>query len=434
MIRDLGKTPGLARFSGHVSEMYQSGSGHRSPTGSGGAGLERLVRVMEGTTMTWKAIGQPVVRQQRGRWVVRVDGLDTETGTMRPRQLGTFPSQRAAQTAARTALVEGRSQIERGTVAWLVGRWVASRTDLSQKGREQYEWALPHITAGLGAVRLDQLDRDDVARWLQDMAGAGRLGRRSITICRTVLRAALNDGVDEGLLRRNPAARVPMPRDIAKPPKVRETDAWDAAQVTSFLTAVAPHRLAGPMQLAVLYGLRRSELLALRWDDIDFAAATVVIDEGLVATNTGAVWTDGKTTRSRRTIPVDRHTATLLQAHRKTQLTERLAAGVLWADQDLVVTTRHGRPLVPRNFNHTLERIITTAGLPRLTSHGLRHTAATHMVRNATDVGELRAIADVLGHSPDMLMRIYAHTLPESLRAVTDKIGHRAASGDVVVD
>ena len=65
--------------------------------------------------------------------------------------------------------------------------------------------------------------------------------------------------------------------------------------------------------------------------------------------------------------------------------------------------------------------------MPRLTSHGLRHTAATHMVRQATDLGELRAVADILGHSPDMLMRTYAHALPDSLRAVSDRIGGRVA-------
>ena len=69
-----------------------------------------------------------------------------------------------------------------------------------------------------------------------------------------------------------------------------------------------------------------------------------------------------------------------------------------------------------RNLDRALERIVREAGVTRLTSHGLRHTAATHMVRHAHDLGELRGIADILGHSPEMLMRIYAHTVPESLR------------------
>jgi integrase len=165
--------------------------------------------------------------------------------------------------------------------------------------------------------------------------------------------------------------------------------------------------------------------LALKWDDIDVVAGSVTIDEGLVATNSGPVWTDTKNRRSRRTIPVDSHTMGRLGTHRRAQLVERLAAGENWQDHDLVVATRFGTPVVPRNYNHTLDRLLAGSGLPRLTTHGLRHTAATLMVANATDVGELRAIADVLGHSPDMLMKIYAHTMPDSLKAVSDKIGVR---------
>ena len=92
-----------------------------------------------------------------------------------------------------------------------------------------------------------------------------------------------------------------------------------------------------------------------------------------------------------------------------------------------MVSSKTGTPVSPGNFDQTLERLVARAGVPRLTSHGLRHTAATHMVRQAADAGELRAVADVLGHSPDMLMKTYAHALPDSIRAVADRIAARAA-------
>ena len=69
--------------------------------------------------------------------------------------------------------------------------------------------------------------------------------------------------------------------------------------------------------------------------------------------------------------------------------------------------------MLPRSYDRALAVIVDKAELPRLTSHGLRHTAATHMVQSANDVGELRAIADILGHSPEILMNIYAHALPQ---------------------
>lgn len=374
--------------------------------------------------MAWKATGQPTVRKQRDKWVVRVDGIDTTTGKHRPRQLGTYASQRSANAAARSMKTEDRST-ERGTVSWLVRRYVASRTDITVKARQQYEWAIPHIENGLGAIQLSRLDREDVATWIDALAAGGKLGRRSIQICRTVLRAALSEAVDEGLIPRSPAARVGLPRTVAKEAKPKDAVAWDAADVDRFLEATAEHRWAVAFRLGALFGLRRSEVLALRWDDVDVEAKSLRIDESLVATNEGAAWSNAKNERSRRVIPLDDDTVRALTRRRAEQAAERLAAGSEWEDNDLIIATRTGRLVLPRSYDRALATIVDNTGLPRLTSHGLRHTAATHMVQGARDVGELRAIADLLGHSPEMLMNTYAHVLPQSQTAVVDRISRR---------
>ncbi len=377
--------------------------------------------------MGWKATGQPTVRKQRDRWVVRLDGIDTTTGKHRPRQLGTYGSERAARTAASAFAADGAEGGGRGTVGWVVDRWVAAKTDITEKSQMQNRWAGGHIGTALGAVRLDQLDREDIGVWYEQMAVGGLLNKRSITIIRRVLRAALEDAVDEGLIRRNPAARVPVPKKVTKPERPREVDAWDEEQIRRFLVTIDGHRWGGPIRLSTLYGLRRSELLGLMWDDINLEARTVRVNKALVEVEGRPVWTEGKNERSRRTFGIDADTAARLEAHRENQLEERLAAGSDWDDQNMVLSTQTGNRLSPGNFDQTLERLVTKAGVPRLTSHGLRHTAATHMVRQATDLGELRAVADILGHSPDMLMRTYAHALPDSLRAVSDRIGQRVA-------
>lgn len=371
--------------------------------------------------MAWKATGQPTVRKQRDKWVVRVDGIDTVTGKHRPRQVGTYPSQRSATTAARSMKADDRST-ERGTVSWLVRRYVAGRTDITEKAQQQYEWAIPHIENGLGAIPLATLDRADVARWIDALAAGGRLSKRSVQICRTVLRAALSEAVDEGLIPRSPAARVGLPRVVAKPVKEKEAVAWTAEQVDRFLAATTDHRWAIAFRIGVLYGLRRSEVLALRWDDVDTKAKTLRIDESLVATNTGAAWGNAKNERSRRTIPIDDDTMRVFAKRRAEQAVERLAAGSEWEDNDLIITTRQGGLVLPRSYDRALARIVDNTGLPRLTSHGLRHTAASHMVQRAADLGELRAIADLLGHSPEMLMNTYAHALPNSQAAVVERL------------
>lgn len=374
--------------------------------------------------MAWKPTGSPIVRKQRDKWVVRVDGVDTATGKHKPKQLGTYKSQRSALAAAREMKVEG-VVADKGTVSWLVRRYVAGRTDITPKAQEQYAWAIPHIEAGLGAIQLSMLDRDDVAGWIETLAAGGKLSKRSVQICRTVLRAALTEAVDEGLISRSPAARVGLPRTVAKPVREKETETWTADEVDRFLEATANHRWAVAFRVSVLYGLRRSEMLALKWKNLDVDAGTLKIDESLVATRTGAEWSNAKNERSRRTIPIDEETMRAFARRRAEQAAERLVAGEEWEDNDLIVATRVGRLVLPRSYDRALERFVENAELPRLTSHGLRHTAATHMVQQASDLGELRAIADILGHSPEMLMNTYAHALPNSQLAVVDRIGRR---------
>jgi integrase len=379
-----------------------------------------------GVEIVWKQTGQPTVQRHRERWVVRVDGIDTETGRRRPRQIGTFNSRRSAQAAATSFAASGVFASDRDTVGYLVDRWVAGKIDVSGQTRLMYEWGAGHIKAGLGAVRVDRLERDDVARWFDGLAAGGRLSRRSIQILRMVLRAALDDAVATGELRRSPAARVGMPKQVMKGGHQREAEAWTEDEMQRFLGAIAGHRWEAPLRLAVLYGLRRSELLALRWSVVDVKKGTVRVERALVEVRGRPEWSAGKNARSRRSIPIDPAMAQTLVGHRRFQAEERLAAGHEWVDNDLVVATRTGTPVSPGNFDQTLDRLVARAGVPRLTSHGLRHTAATHMVRHAGDIGEIRAAADLLGHSPDMLMRTYAHALPESVRTVTDKIGRRA--------
>ena len=371
--------------------------------------------------MSWKSVGQPTARQQRDKWVVRIDGIDTTTGKRRPRQIGTYASQRSALAAAREFRANERST-ERGTVGWLVRRYVEGESDITPKAREQYQWAIPHIESELGAIPLSRLDRDDVARWINMLADGGRLSRRSVQICRNVLRAALADAVEEGLIPRSPAARVPLPRTVAKPVKVKDIQAWEATDVERFLAVISDHRWATGFQLGVLYGLRRSEVLALRWDDLDIGGRTLRIDESLVAVNRGAVLGDAKNARSRRLVPLSTETVRALNRRRAEQAEERLLAGPDWEDNDLIISTRNGRHVLPRAYDRSLALLVEKAGVPRLTSHGLRHTAATHMVNNAKDIGELRAIADILGHSPEMLMTVYAHALPQNRQAIVDRL------------
>lgn len=97
----------------------------------------------------------------------------------------------------------------------------------------------------VGFVRIDS-ERDDIARWLEDLAAEGRLSRRSIQIIGMVLRASLADAVAVDELRRNPAARVAMPRDVSKPSSQHDPEVWTEDQIRSLLEAIGGHRWEGP--------------------------------------------------------------------------------------------------------------------------------------------------------------------------------------------
>ena len=153
----------------------------------------------------------------------------------------------------------------RARSAGFVRRYVAGRTDITEKAREQYAWAVTHIEAGLGAISLARLDRDDVAAWIEGLAAGGQLGRRSIQICRNVLRAALAEAVDEGLIARSPAARVGLPRVVAKPVIEKAAVVWDDQQVDRFLEVAGTHRWADrvPPRRAVRPATKRGARAAL---------------------------------------------------------------------------------------------------------------------------------------------------------------------------
>jgi integrase len=238
---------------------------------------------------------------------------------------------------------------------------------------------------GLGSIPLNMLERSDVGRGLNGLAAGGRLSRRSIQICRLVLRAALDDAVHLGVMRQSPAARVALPRNVARPGLVREVKSWDRTQVVHFLDSSSGHRWAAPLRLAVLYGLRRSELLALKWDDIDVVGRTVRIDEGLVDAGPNLVWPTTKNAHSRRTIPIDATTA------EPPRPASARATGGTAAGRQRVGGQRSDGVHEARSTDHpsqprpeTLRRVVAASGLPKLTSHGLRHTAATQMVRQPT--------------------------------------------------
>jgi integrase len=170
-----------------------------------------------------------------------------------------------------------------------------------------------------------------------------------------------------------------------------------------------PHELS--LRLALLCGLRLSELLALRWRDIDLDRGTLTVRQALdLPTADGTPrFKETKTYRSERPVSLPMQLVDELRVHRARQLERRLAAPA-WSDLDLVFTNERGEPVLAVTLRKYLYRVLADAGLPRVRLHGLRHSMATLMLA----AGEHpKVVSERMGHSSvAFTLATYSHVIP----------------------
>ena len=241
---------------------------------------------------------------------------------------------------------------------------------------------------------------------------------RTVAHIQGVLRTALNDGVRLGVLARNVAALTDPPRRHTV-----EREPLTAEEARALLAAAESDRLAALYRLALTPGLRRGELLGLRWQDVDLDAGRLRVVRTLQRVNGVIVVKEPKTERSRRTLSLGPAAVAALRAHRDRQEFERKAAGTRWRESGHVFTTTIGTTIDPDRLNKGYKALLKRAGLRDQRFHDLRHTAATLMLRDGLPVHEVSA---VLGHSQtSTTLNVYSHVLPgahERAAAAMDRL------------
>lgn len=248
----------------------------------------------------------------------------------------------------------------------------------------------------------------------------------------TRLTAVVQSYVDQGVLPRNVIALVEPPKDIDA-----ETDAvsatadddehqgdadieptaksWTLAEVQQFREVARTHRLFACWLLSC-YGMRRSEVLGLRWSAVDLDTGTLLVRRGRVAVGSETVEGAPKSRRSRRDLPLPADVTEALRRLKTAQLREALALGVSWSDDRLVAVREDGEPLRPEWYSDEFHRIRIRAGLRRIKLHGLRNTSGTLML----DAGHpVHVVAAWHGHDPAVLLSIYADAKADELRAAS---------------
>jgi integrase len=221
-----------------------------------------------------------------------------------------------------------------------------------------------------------------------------------------IIRGALVDAVRQGLVTRNVALVVHAPR-LRSIPKV-EPQPWTAEQLQEFLRAAAGHRLFPAFWLLAATGMRRNEVLGLRWDDVDFDCAAIALNRGLVTVGYQLHETRGKTRNAPRPINLDATTVAVLRAWGSWQQTEQRVVGI---DGDgWVFTDAAGHPIHPHAVSQAFERIAQRAGVPAIRLHDMRHTHATLLIKAGVPV---KVVSERLGHATaTFTIETYQHVMP----------------------
>ena len=203
----------------------------------------------------------------------------------------------------------------------------------------------------------------------------------------------------------------------------------DEDQTATLLEGAQDTTLYIPSLLAVTTGLRRGEILALRWRDVDFDRGTLAVTQSLEETKDGLRFKQPKTKRSRRVVTLPSITIDALRRHRIEQAQLRLQLGLGRDDNGLVCSRYDGQPRSPRAFTKEFTRLVAKLDIPRTTFHGLRHSHATQLLRAGIHP---KIAQERLGHSTiATTMDLYSHvtdTMQEDAAAQIDA-GLQAAIG-----
>lgn len=326
------------------------------------------------------------------RFVVDVPGDGVKRRQVKRRG---FPTKKAAQAELdelKRATTAGRgvnpSRVPFGS--FLTDRWlphVAADTSLKPTTRAHYRRMARHLVEHAGAVRLDALRGDNLDRVYAALDGRSDSLRRSVHV---VAHKALGDALRWRLVGFNAADDATAPAQSQPDPR-----AWTAEQVGEFLRVAADDRWSALWRLAATTGMRRGEMVGLRWSDIDLAAGSLVVANNVTVTDHATEHGTPKGNRA-RSMSLDSGTVAALKDWKRQQATERLAVGTYWPEGDFVFTWPDGALVHPAVVTRTFKRLRESVGLPELRLHSLRHAWATHALAAGVDVKD---VATRLGHS-----------------------------------
>lgn len=358
----------------------------------------------------------------RGTWYFVIDvAPDGASGKRRRLRRRGFPTRKSAEAALKFVLAESRdgdyiepsSQPVRVYLEhWLSGVAVGHKpSTAAMYAHKMRRYVIPRV----GAMRMRQLDSAALDALYADLRTSGGrpdkageptpLSEQTVAVVHRILHRALRDAVRRRIIRSNPATDAVVPRSTAG----REMKVWTTSDLRRFLEHVEEDRLHALWVVAATTGMRRGELCGLMWHDVNFDGAGLAVRRARVPV-AGKV-TEGTPKSDRaRVIACAPGTLSALRAHRKRQLEERLAWGAAWQDSGYVFTQASGAPIRPDAVTRQFEALVTSAAVPRIRLHDLRHTHATLGLAAGIPA---KVMSERLGHAKvGITLDLYSHVVP----------------------
>jgi integrase len=353
-----------------------------------------------------------ITRRKGGGWSAQYV-VYTSEGRKRRTLYGKTRAEVAAKLSKALADREGGLVFDAGnlTVGEYLDRWLKDsvRGTVRISTFERHEQIIrAHLMPSFGRMKLKALTPAHVRSLHREKLDAG-LAPATVRKIHSTLHKALSQAVADGLIPRN-AADVKAPR-----PAPEEMRPLSEAEARTFLDAAreSGDRFEPLYVLAITTGLRRGELLGLRWDDADLSEArgTLRVGRALVREGGRYILGETKTKRGRRRVNLTPRTVTALKAHRKRQLEERVRLAGLYEDHGLIFASENGTPLNPENLvKRSFKPLLKRAGLPEIRFHDLRHTCATLLLSRSVHP---KMVQELLGHATiAMTLDTYSHYLP----------------------
>ena len=375
-----------------------------------------------------------LIRRRGDAWELRVY-LGTDPVTNKQRYASR--TVRTGKREAQRVLNEMISEAERGlsvrtsaTVGDLLKRWFdfAAR-DFSPKTVKGTRGFIDrNLLPALGSVPLSKLRASDLDRFYRKLSvdggsRSGPLAPGTVRRIHGILRRALGQGLKWGWIGINPAVATTPPR--LPQPDINPPSSAEVARVPRRAAESSPE-LACFLMLSAATGARRSEIVALRWSDIDLPNRTVAISRGVVTGPDGLVEKDTKSHAARR-IALDERAAVVLADHAAHMRANAAAGRITLADNAFVFsnTVDGSEPWYPDSVSRSFQRLCKQEGLTGVRLHDLRHFVASQLLSAGVDV---RTVAGRLGHrNAATTLNVYAHFLEQSDRAAADVIGRLIA-------